>query len=82
MDPAPAILLMDTRVTPMDGAYRTSFKRICKFGLSLLGTWIYMSPLPVAWNIRLSAAVIGTGSILIKFKNLWKDLDMCHVEKL
>jgi hypothetical protein len=77
--PAAAILLIDTKVTPIDGAYRTSLRRIREFECSLLGMLTYMSPLPVAWNVHLSAAVIGTGSTLMKFTNLWKNPDMCRV---
>jgi len=54
--------MINTSVTPIIGAYKTSLNNTLEV-IGPLGMFIYMSPLPIALNEHLSAAVIGFGGI-------------------
>src|SRR5271156_6369597 len=75
--PAVSILLIDTNVTPICGAYKTSFKRILVVVL-LFGMVICISPFPMALKVPPSAAVSTFFWIETKLIKFCLKGDMCR----
>src|SRR5882724_668359 len=69
---------IDTRVTPMSGAYRTSCNIIFDV-CPLLGTWMVRSPRLIARKVSWLAALIGFGAMLMKFERRFLCGVICRV---